>query len=436
MAWVASVVPTRSPGKDTAITIRKRDITDPALASLIERSGELKRQLIEFAQGPRFERQLTAALLEAAGPENPLTESQAISVIDHFVLRFRLPDGKTIIDRFVAARTDLPATERDMLLGWRDSVEGIFEIRSKHKDSVTLLNLIDDLEYRTYTNMGPVVFRPMREGDFVFVRLVPIAGVWLVSGMLSPFPRSSGSDVAKIAFGLATEHPELVFRNPVKVDQGWEMMRRNRAQFIDFFGTDEVILPPAEAQGRLNAQLRRQEATVARRRPSGTATRARLRGIDMPAFKLDGLYGFDTVGIIFDEVDGLNFYPDYGMLRDLFADPARASRKEYADLLRVYLREETIAPLPLCRLAAAYPETVDAVFRKVLRQRDFTWSEHGDGLLRKRKPWYYAREPRPGVSVIGDRLIELASQGLFRPRKLAAGRPDRSCRGRPRERSA
>jgi hypothetical protein len=31
--------------------------------------------------------------------------------------------------------------------------------------------------------------------------------------------------------------------------------------------------------------------------------------------------------------------------------------------------------------------------------------------MRRRKAWYYRREPRPGVSVIGDRLLELASGG-------------------------
>jgi hypothetical protein len=326
------------------------------------------------------------------------------------VLQYRLPDGTTVIDRFAATRRDLPAAERDMLLGWRDSVEGIFELRRKHKDSVTLLNLIDDLEYRTYTNVGPEAFRSLREGSFVLARVVPIADVWLVSGMLSAYPSSSGPDVAQMAIALATQHPELVFRNPAKIDEGWEVMRLNRMEFIEFFGSDELILPPAEAQEQFNAQLRaHQEAAVARRQPSRNANPLPLPGLDGPAFDLmDQLRGFETVGIIFDAVDGLNFYPDYGMLRDLFADPARASRKEYAELLRTYLREERISPLPLCRLAAAYPETVDTVFRKVLRQRDFSWSEHGAALLRKRKASYYAREPQPGVSVIGERLLELA----------------------------
>ena len=117
-------------------------------------------------------------------------------------------------------------------------------------------------------------------------------------------------------------------------------------------------------------------------------------------------------GLIILEVDGLNFYPDYGMLPDLFADPALAGEKRFADVLREYLRSETIGP-PLLRLAAGHPDTVEAVFRKILRKPNFTWAEHGEALLRQRKAWYYKREPRPGVSVIGARLSELAA----RPRR-------------------
>ena len=76
-------------------------------------------------------------------------------------------------------------------------------------------------------------------------------------------------------------------------------------------------------------------------------------------------------------------------------------------MLRGYLRSETIGPLRFRRLAAAHPDTVDAVFRKVLHKPNFTWAEHGEALMRRRKPWYYEREPRPGISMIGARLSEL-----------------------------
>jgi hypothetical protein len=385
----------------------QQGVGEPSLTDLIKRSAELKGQLVAFGQSTRFDRWLTPLLLEAAGPERQLDEGEAIRIIDHFILRYRLPDGSTVVDRFVAGRKDLTAVDREMLLGWRDPVEGIFEIQRKEKDAVVLLNLVDDLEYRTYSNVGRAAFRGMSKGGFLHTCLVPVHsadGAWLVSGAMTSYPKSSATEIAQAALHLATSQPELVFRNPEKLEQGWQRMREDRAAFVKFCGGDELVLPPAEAEDLLNAYYRhRQEAAVA-----GQPDRARgkrLPGLDLPFFELPrDLADSHTIGVIYDQVDGLNFYADYGMLRDLFADPVLASRRQHQDLLRTYLREESITPLPIHRLAAAHPETADTVFRKLLRKPGFTWSEHGEALLRRRKPWYYAKEPRPGVSVIGDRL--------------------------------
>ena len=109
-------------------------------------------------------------------------------------------------------------------------------------------------------------------------------------------------------------------------------MRENRAEFVEFFGGDELVLPPAEATGRLNAYYRQhQEAALARR--TGQRRPRNLPGLDVPAFELPR------------------------------------------------------------GLAAAHPDTANAVFRKILRQRDFTWAEHGEALMRRRKAWYYQRAP-------------------------------------------
>ncbi|MEU8694153.1 hypothetical protein [Streptomyces sp. NPDC048665] len=389
-----------------------RRVGEPSLTDLIERSAELKGQLVAFGQSPRFDRWLTPLLLEAAGPERQLDEGEAIRIIDHFILRYRLPDGSTVVDRFVAGRKDLTAADREMLLGWRDPVEGIFEIQRKEGGAVVLLNLVDDLEYRTYSNVGRAAFRGVSKGSFLHTCLVPVhsAGeAWLVSGAMSGYPRSSATEIAQVALQLATSRPELVFRNPRKVEQGWQAMREDRAAFVEVCGGDELVLSPAEAEDLLNAYYRHRQDSALAGHPDRVQGR-RLPGRDLPFFELPPeLAGSDTIGVIYDQVDGLNFYADYGVLRDLFADPALAGRRQYQDLLRIYLREESIGPLPIRRLAAAHPETVDAVFRKLLRKPGFTWREHGESLLRRRKPWYYANEPRPGVSVIGDRLSALAA---------------------------
>ena len=121
-------------------------------------------------------------------------------------------------------------------------------------------------------------------------------------------------------------------------------MRADRAAFVEFFGRDELVLSRAEAEERINAfYRRRQEAALARRaaiRPPN------IPGVDVPAFQLPPeLADADTIGIIYDETDGLNFYNEYGMLRALFAEPALAAGKQYADVLRGYLRSKRASDL-------------------------------------------------------------------------------------------
>ena len=236
-----------------ALPARNHD--EPSLASLIERSAELKRALVGFALSPRLERQMERFVLESGSDEIP-DEGEAIDAIDRFALQHTLPNGKTVLGQFLASRPDLTAADREMLRGWRDPVEGIFEIRRKDRDSLVLLNLVDDLEYRTYSNMGPAAFRPLPKHGFVYARLVPIGpfpDAWLVSGSMRAYHKSDAAQVAQAALELATRLPELVHRNPGKVEQAWQQMRAERAAFMEFFGCDELVLPPAEAAERINA---------------------------------------------------------------------------------------------------------------------------------------------------------------------------------------
>jgi hypothetical protein len=259
-----------------------------SLASLIERSAELKRALVDFACGQRFGRHLAPFMQEAAGPAGELDEAEAIGIIDRFALQHRLPNGKTVVDQFLATQPRLTATDREMLRGWLDLVEGLFEIRGQDREAIILLNLIDDLEYRTYSNVGPAAFRQLPKRGFVHARLVPIRplpGVWLVSGMLEGFPKSSATQIAQAALELATRQPELVYRNPEKIKQGWQRMREDRAAFVEFFGTDELVLAPAEAEERLNAYYRHRQEAVLAAHPSRRRPQRVLAG-DIPAFDL------------------------------------------------------------------------------------------------------------------------------------------------------
>src|SRR5262249_51717312 len=156
-----------------------------------------KGGLVAFAQSVRFDRWLTPLLLEAAGPQRQLKEGDAIRIIDNFILRYRFPDGSTVVDRFVTARRALTEVDREIQLRWRAPVEGIFEIQRKDGGAIVLLTLIDDLEYRTYSNVGPAAFRGTPKGSFLHACLVPVHsvdGAWLISGAMSSYPKAGAAE--------------------------------------------------------------------------------------------------------------------------------------------------------------------------------------------------------------------------------------------------
>jgi hypothetical protein len=322
--------------------------------------------------------------------------------------------GLAAAERF-AGQPGLSRADRELVLDWAgNSVRGVFEVRARATrpdggpaggpnagTGVSSANLVDDLDYLVY-GLDPA------PGGFFAGTLLPLAeddSAWLGSGDEVWYPRGDARQVARLAIDLATREPDLVFRNQEKATQGWAYMRRDREEFVAFFGRDELVLPTLEAEGRLNAyyKMRRDSALAARGRHRAVSDTGETTFV-MP----DGFFQFDTVGIIYDEVDGFVVVPEYGMLTALFADPALAADPSHANVLRAYLREDSIPPLPLRRMAAAYPGNVDAVFRRVLGNRSFSWQQNGTGLLRKRKPSYYAAEPTPGVAVLSDRVLALA----------------------------
>jgi hypothetical protein len=315
--------------------------------------------------------------------------------------------GLAAVERFIGTQRGLSRADRDLVLDWADNnVRGVFEIRAAAQaaGAVSALNLVDDLDYLVY-GLAP---GPAGPAGFFAATLLPLAdddSGWLAAGDEITYPRSDARQVARLAIDLATREPDLVFRNQEKATQGWAYMRRDREEFVAFFGGDELVLPTLEAEGRLNAyyKMRRDSALAARGRHRAVSDAGETTFV-MP----EGFFEFDTVGIIYDELDGFVVVPEYGMLREMFADPALAADPQHANVLRAYLREDSIPPLPLRRMAAAFPGNVDVVFRRVLGNRSFSWSQNGVGLLRKRKPGYFRADPTPGVAVLSDRVLALA----------------------------
>jgi hypothetical protein len=157
------------------------------MADMLERCSELKRQLVEFARSPRFSWQLDRALAEGQADE-VADGTGFINITDHFILQHPLPDGRTVVETFVLEHPELAETDRHTLLGWRDVVEGVFEIRERDGDAIIGANLIDELTYRIYSNAGSDALAAIPPGCFLTTRIVPIGDDWMLSGAQQTFP--------------------------------------------------------------------------------------------------------------------------------------------------------------------------------------------------------------------------------------------------------
>ena len=58
--------------------------------------------MVGFALSPRMERHLERFMSESAGPHEALIGDEAIDAIDRFALLYRFPNGKTMLDQFLA----------------------------------------------------------------------------------------------------------------------------------------------------------------------------------------------------------------------------------------------------------------------------------------------------------------------------------------------
>jgi hypothetical protein len=375
---------------------------------LIRRSGDLKRDLVRFALGRRFARAFRRAQTERFGTRGGRSEGDAANFLDFFILQQRLPDGGIVLDQFIAAQPELAEADRALLQRWHEVVEGIFEVQAREGDVLVLVNLVDELTYRVYSNMGPQVWDTTPVGSFLMSRLVPIADDWLVSGFLSTWPAKDRTAVYRLAADLAQQYPALVFRNPKKLEQGWAFQREERAAFMAFFGSDVIVVPGRDVPERLRAyhhflmyELRDADGQTAADRARQTyGTTPPLPAIDLPA----EVVAAESVGVIFDEIDGMNFLNDFGLVAAAFADPARAAEPQYREIVRTYLEDPSISPRLLRRLADADPARASEVFRRVLDRPDFWWAQDGDALLQRYKAGYFAHPVLPSVTPVNDAL--------------------------------
>ncbi|MDP2935005.1 MAG: hypothetical protein Q8O86_00775, partial [Dehalococcoidia bacterium] len=173
-------------------------------------------------------------------------EAEGTRFMDWFILEHVLGDGKTILDKFVRENGGLSPLDKDMLLRWKEVVEGLFEVEERKGDRLVLRDLVDDCRYVAKSNIGPWTLSEATPGCFMATRLVPLEDYWMLSGTSEVYPSSERGVLYELAYEYRMKNPSAVFKcNEAKLKQAWDLQAEYRADFIAFFGNDLVVLERA-----------------------------------------------------------------------------------------------------------------------------------------------------------------------------------------------
>jgi hypothetical protein len=191
------------------------------------------------------------------------------------------------------------------------------------------------------------------------------------------------------------------------VTQGWELARKQRALFIEFFGSDLIVVLGPEVASRMNGFLTwRTRRALAETRSAAESLDADVAALT-PEFHVPGdLAIAATVGLICDEAEGLMFLANFSLVQEAFENPGLAADREHRQAVLGYLRDDSISTLPFRRLADADTARASQLFRHLLKKPGFSWERDSEALLRK-----HTRQGPPTIQV-GDGCFMLpASAG-------------------------
>jgi hypothetical protein len=278
------------------------------IAPHIDRFGDIRKMLVGYfnnvllKKDKFFSDDFFKSVKKKYG--NPIvihSEDEFHEFVDNFIHSYRFPDDRTVIDRFVAETPSLSEKERTVVLWWKDPVVGIFQVKRTLPDGFVAENLINEVEYIIKPT---VILRELEKlavpGAFIKAKIIPVGGGdYIFSGIQEVFDIPE-KEILKSTASIQRETPALAFRdNEERVRKGFELQKRERALFIEYFGGDEVLATGRELNdlwsGFMEFKLKKFDKSV----PEGYTPPK----MEFPK----NLLKSKDVGIVFEEVTGQHY---------------------------------------------------------------------------------------------------------------------------------
>jgi len=367
--------------------------------SAIALAGEVKRQLVDFARTPPFERHLRRIARELT-KRHPDTPDLDVTAVEHLLFEFRYDDGSTVVDRFVTrsgVRRDVEAMARGFLDGYLGFFELVTDVGSG-VESFSVRCCLSDLEHLVVPTLSEGI-PELSAGPFLAGRLIPVAGteLWTLSGTHEVLPATSRQVVADATAEMALQAPWLTHRNPDYLAKALAQVEATHERFLARHGSD-LVLVEASALSGLYADV------IVGDGLDPTAAES-SRALARRTVEDSELVHGGPVLVHSHPVAGLGFYQSYPPVARALTAGADAGSADLR-VLRDYLNDPGIPAWALRRIVTKHLPTAEAALATAIRRPDFNWVRDGEQLLSSSPG---DREPMPTLAILPSICTEFAS---------------------------
>ncbi len=387
------------------------------IAPHIDRFGDIRKILVDYFQYTLLKKDdaLKKAFLKASKEKygDPMvidSQDDFHEFTDNFVYSYRFPDNLTVIDRFVSETSDLDEKEKAIVLRWRDPVVGLFQVKRTLSDGFVAENLINEVDYTIKPTAIPQRLEQLaRPGAFFRAKIIPASDSEYIFSGVQEFLDISEKEILKTVAQLQMKNPQFAFRdNEERIRRGFELQKKDRELFIEYFGSDEVLtegrkLPDLAAEF-MDYRLSKIEKPLP-------------EGYKPPEMSFpEGLLRSKDVGMVFDELSGQHYLVNYGAILNIFQNPDESKIQRYRKDILTYLQDQTISPHVLKRLFSKFPQNAEFIIRKILDRPEFGLEKDFDSLMDEFKPSFKGKRIYPDILPMSHKFVE-AMRSELDPKK-------------------
>jgi hypothetical protein len=354
------------------------------LSERLQRAGELKQELIEFATTGHLKEEYDAQRQQCMEMGELADEHDSQNLLEWFLYDWVDDYGEGVIDHFVDSRDDLSEEDEEMLLEWMASLNSVFEIKALKPGSITLLDL-DSNELFPVTIISSIKDLPFAKGQFLAARLLPFAETFIFAGAQFLMPnRESAMEVLEMRRSLeALDSP----------DELASAQQEQRDAFVELFGSDEINIAAKQIPSMIG---RFQRYLLLERRDAETGKTAAemyeeefkrpLVLPEMPPIP-EEFAEIGEVTILCDEFDGIVLLPEYPRFKRIFesGNPDK-DVPDWQDLLWAYVEDPSIPIVAFERVTETHPEQVQKAMRILLEDETFSIEHLYAALLHYKQP--------------------------------------------------